>query len=459
MSFAIKLLKNLLCGCRLLSLLWAAFVRYQSGACPQLADTLTIDGFPMRLSDYQLKYAASRLCGAVLLVLSPAIAPEAVVAQDAVNDARGDVDEKQTSGKSADNGVRSAQEPDLVAYWISQLSHEHYLRREKASQKLKELGPGVIPALTSAMNTGDLEVIERSVAVISNFASSLAPGDDGNAWETLNEIASNSVGRRALAAKSAMKEVSEERCVQAKSVLAAAGVFVGEGEFSIAAAQRLRSFIEVGDKWNGDPKSLSWLKWVTEVEHVLVTGNAIRGSVLRNVVKMPDLKGVAIADSKPGVAVEDEVFSSLSEMQRIESLDIRYVAVSERQSDIISRLPLRGSLTLMGTGIKSEVVDRIRNRLAGLEIQYRMGGFLGVSCYADDQECKVSTVHAGTAAFEAGLVFHDVIVGAGDDEVTSFSTLQKAINQHVAGEEIEIRFLRGKKLMKAKVRLGRLKDN
>ena len=51
------------------------------------------------------------------------------------------------------------------------------------------------------------------------------------------------------------------------------------------------------------------------------------------------------------------------------------------------------------------------------------------------------------------------VVGAGDDEVTSFSTLQKAINQHVAGEEIEIRFLRGKKLMKAKVRLGRLKDN
>jgi S1-C subfamily serine protease len=135
------------------------------------------------------------------------------------------------------------------------------------------------------------------------------------------------------------------------------------------------------------------------------------------------------------------------------------VEVSERQSDIISRLPLRGSLTLMGTGIKSEAVDRIRNRLVGLEIQYRMGGFLGVSCYADDQECKVSTVHAGTAAFEAGLVFHDVIVGAGDDEVTSFSTLQKAINQHVAGEEIEIRFLRGKKLMKAKVRLGRLKDN
>ena len=62
-------------------------------------------------------------------------------------------------------------------------------------------------------------------------------------------------------------------------------------------------------------------------------------------------------------------------MNRIESLDIRYVGVTEQQSEIISRLPLRASLTLMGTGVKSEAVDRIRKRLAGLEIQYRQGGF------------------------------------------------------------------------------------
>ena len=146
-------------------------------------------------------------------------------------------------------------------------------------------------------------------------------------------------------------------------------------------------------------------------------------------------------------------------MQRIKSLDIRYVEVTERQSDIIASLPIRESLTLMGTGIKSEAVDSIRKRLAGLEIHYRMGGFLGVSCSENTRACMVMGVDPGTAAVEAGLMNRDVIVGAGDDEVTSFSTLQTAINQHVAGEEIEIRFLRGKKLMKAKVRLGRLKDN
>jgi hypothetical protein len=414
----------------------------------------------MRLSNYQSKHAASLLVGVVLLVASPAIAQQAAVAQQAANDAREEVDEKQAIGKPSTNRVISGQDADPVAYWISQLSHEHYLRREKASQKLKELGPVVIPALTVAINTGDLEVIERSVAVISNFASSLAPADDGNAWETLNDIASNSVGRRALAAKAARKEVFEERCIQAKSLLAAAGVFIGEGDFTVAAKRKtLVSFVEVGEKWNGDLKVLYWLKWVTGVDHVLVTGTAIRGNVFRNVVKMPDLIGIAIADSEPGVAIDDEVFTVLGEMQRIESLDIRYVEVTERQSDIIASLPIRKSLTLMGTGIKSEALDSIRKRLAGLEIHYRMGGFLGVSCSENTRECMVMGVDPGTAAVEAGLMNRDVIVGAGDDEVTSFSTLQQAINKHVAGEEIEISFLRGSKLMKAKVRLGRLKDN
>jgi hypothetical protein len=109
-------------------------------------------------------------------------------------------------------------------------------------------------------------------------------------------------------------------------LLAAAGVFIGEGDFTVAAKRKtLVSFVEVGEKWNGDLKVLYWLKWVTGVDHVLVTGTAIRGNVFRNVVKMPDLIGIAIADSEPGVAIDDEVFTALGEMQRIKSLDIRYV--------------------------------------------------------------------------------------------------------------------------------------
>ena len=85
-------------------------------------------------------------------------------------------------------------------------------------------------------------------------------------------------------------------------------------------------------------------------------------------------------------------------MERIESLDVRYVDITEQQGDIISRLPLRTSLTLMGTNISSAAVDKMKSRLSGLLIQVRQGGFLGVSCYRQEQECRVSRVYPNTAA-------------------------------------------------------------
>lgn len=399
------------------------------------ADVLTTGGFPMILSIHNTKFAALYLLGVILLVIPS---------------------EKVTAQVQSGEGTLGAGSNETAAYWITQLSHDHYLRREKASQKIKELGPSVIPDLVTAMNQGDLEVIERAVAVISDFAISREPADDGNAWLTLQAMAENSVGRRALAAKAAMREVSESRSERAAGLLVAAGLFIGDGDFSVAASQRFSLFVEVGDKWNGDVKVLRWLEWLGGIEQVRVSGNAVQGSVLRNVVRMPDLKAIAIVNSD--AAVENEVFSSLGEMERIDSLDIRYVNISEQQGEIISRLPLRKSLTLMGTNITSAAVEKIRSRLSGLEIQFRQGGFLGVSCYPDERVCRVNMVYPNTAASDAGLMFRDIIVGAGEDEISDFSTLQETINKHQAGDEIEIRFLRGGKLLKATVNLRRLEE-
>ncbi|MAI35171.1 MAG: hypothetical protein CBE00_11370 [Planctomycetaceae bacterium TMED240] len=398
----------------------------------------------MILSIHSSRFAGLLLLGFILLLISVVPADKAAA--------------QELSGEEQSGEVTVATaSKDTAAYWITQLSHEHYLRREKASQKIKQLGPAVIPDLVTAMNQGDLEVLERSVAVISEFAISLEPADDGNAWITLKNMAENSVGRRALAAKAAMDEVAESRSERAEGLLVAAGLFIGDGDFSVAASQRLLPLVEVGDGWNGDVKVLRWLEWAGGIGHVRISGKAIQGGVLRNVARMPDLTAIAIVNSD--AAVDDEVFSSLSDMERIESLDIRYVNLSEQQGEIISRLPLRTSLTLMGTNITSAAVEKIRSRLPGLEIQFRQGGFLGVSCYPEERECRVNMVYPNTAAADAGLMFRDIIIGAGENEISDFSTLQKTINKYQAGDEIEIRFLRGGKLLKAKVTLRRLEEN
>ena len=347
--------------------------------------------------------------------------------------------------------------PKDVAYWVSQLGDEHFLRRQKASQELKEMGPVIIPELVAAMENGDLEVIERSIGMISEFALTRMPSEDGGAWYTLQTMAANSVGRRGLAARSAMEEVRDSRFQQATRALTAAGVLLRERNFTVSALRESLEVAEIGNEWNGDVKALQWLEWIDNTRNVHVNGKALRGDVISNVVKMPKLLAIAMTDGEAGVS--DEVFSALELMERIESLDVRYVALTERQGEIISRLPIRKSLNLMGTGIKKDAVENIKRKLAGLDIQYRQGGFLGVSCYPDTQICSINRVHENTAAFEAGLLFGDVIVGVGESPVGSFTDLQAAVNLHRAGDEVEIRYRRGGKLLKVNVRLKRLEEN
>ena len=68
-------------------------------------------------------------------------------------------------------------------------------------------------------------------------------------------------------------------------------------------------------------------------------------------------------------------------------------------------------------------------------------------------------MHENTAAFEAGLLFGDVVVGVGGSDIGSFKDLQSAVNRHSAGDEVEIRYLRAGKLLRVKVRLKRLEEN
>ena len=100
-----------------------------------------------------------------------------------------------------------------IAYWVEQLDHDLYLRREMASTKLADAGPAAIDGLVQVIRDGDLEVVERAMGVIREIALSRPPRDDGGAWDQLNTLAAQSAGRRASSAESAIEEVREHRAV------------------------------------------------------------------------------------------------------------------------------------------------------------------------------------------------------------------------------------------------------
>lgn len=358
----------------------------------------------------------------------------------------------------ADDGAqlaKSGPESKTIAYWVEQLGHDLYLRREMASKKLNDAGPAAIDDLVKAIRTGDLEVVERAMGVITEIAISRPPSDDGGAWDQLNVLATQGAGRRGSSAEAAIDDVREHRAGVARTTLAAAGVFVGMDEFAISAISRPRMIVQIDENWRGDIESLQWLRWLNGVENVRVKGSAVRRDVLERVTEIPGLKSLAIVDAK----VDDATLEPLNEMTRIHSLEFRYVPLTDDQGDQIASLPIRVSLNLMGTGVSPQKVESMRSALPGLQIDHRQGGFLGVTCLDSFEVCAINGVLPDSAAEEAGLIKGDVIVRVGDTEVKRFKDLQNVINQHPPGDEVEVKYRRGDKIESVKLHLRRFEES
>ena len=157
--------------------------------------------------------------------------------------------------------------------------------------------------------------------------------------------------------------------------------------------------------------------------------------------------------------IDDQSLEPLRSMNRIRSLEFRYVPLTDAQGDLIASMPIRFSLNLMGTGISAQKVESMKSALPGLQIDHRQGGFLGVTCMDSFDICQISGVIPDSAAEDAGLIKGDVIIRIGDVEVNRFRDLQDAINQHVPGDEVKIKFQRGNKIDSVKLKLRRFEQS
>lgn len=340
---------------------------------------------------------------------------------------------------------------DAISYWVGQLGSEQYLRRESASDRLVDFGTDAIDPLIESMRAGDLEVVERSVDVITRIAMSGHPSDDGGAFDKLSTIATHSTGLASSRAASAIDEIGQQRATQARTELAAAGIFIGIDDFVIRTISITRPIVQIDEEWNGDLKSLEWLKWVREIENARIVGDAINADVINAVSAMPKLKSIALVDGQ----VDDVAIDALTKMQPILSLEFRYVKVADAMAEKIAAMPIRVSLNLMGTGISADAVELIEKAAPGLQVDFKQGGFLGVTCQETFNTCAITGVLAGSAAEKAGLIAGDDIVQVDDIPVAKFSDLQDAISLHLPGDVVKLKYRRGPQILETELKLGR----
>ena len=341
-----------------------------------------------------------------------------------------------------------------IEYWLEQLDSDQFSRRQAATHQLNRFGQDAVLPLVEIAKSGKLESTQRALGVLQQLAMNQSPDDEGGAWAALAQMIEQGGGSASIGARAALDEIRRDRQSQALTRLIAAGVQIGFRDFVIDSRSIHAEVMLIDKSWKGDPEVLRWLRWVNYVENAVIEGDSVRQEVLLQVVRMPALRTIVMREA----TIRDDIFGPLSTLSRIDQLEFRYIPLTVEDAEKVAKLPLRVSLSLMGTGLPVDGAQMLRTALPGIKLAYKQGGFLGVICNQFSQRCQVDNVKPGSAAAVAGIEAGDVVIQIGEAKINSFDDLQIQVGSYYAGDEIEITYDRFGEIMKTKARLGRL-DN
>ncbi len=340
-------------------------------------------------------------------------------------------------------------------HWLQQLSSDQYRVRQAASQKILQFGDEAVQPLVTLTKSGQLEASERAISILQALAARQAPDDEDGAYGALNTIADNSPSSSAIRARSALKSLGIDRTRFAYESLLVAGVKLGYQEFVIENRSINENAVRIDSKWNGDVSVLRWLKWVKLTGYAILEGPAVNREVLERLVQMPDLHTITMRNSK----LEANVLEPLAKLSRIDLLEFRYVKLSREDAEQIAKLPIRVQLSLMGTDLDDGANQMLREKLAGLKIDIKQGGFLGVQCNSFAPFCQIDRIVTGGAAEDAGMMPGDVVEKIDEAPIANFTDLQTEISKHRADDELTLHVDRQGDKLVIKVKLKRLAND
>ncbi len=342
-----------------------------------------------------------------------------------------------------------------LEYWLAQLDSDQYLVRQTASQKILRYGNEAVAPLVTLTKSGQLEATERAIGILQALAERQPPDDEQGAYGALATIAQKAPSSSASRARSALEALGIERTRFAYETLMLSGVKVGYQEFVLDNRAINENMVRIDASWNGEVESLRWLKWVKLAGYVIIEGAAVNRQVLEHVVQMPDLHTISLRNSK----LDSDVFEPLSKLSRIDQLEFRYITLSAGDAEKIAKLPIRIQLSLMGTDLDQSAGQLLRDKLAGLKIDIKQGGFLGVQCNSFAPFCQIDRVVPGGSAEAAGMLPGDVVEKIDEATITNFADLQAEIAKHHADDELTIHLDRQGHKFVVKVKLKRLAND
>ncbi len=186
---------------------------------------------------------------------------------------------------------------EQIAKLVTDLNSADFAAREEATRTLCGAGKAVIPPVTKAALTGDLETTMRAMRVLEALYTKGSLNEYEAAETALQSLAQSGeshISSRAIAVLASMGDVREERAIAALRKLGAivksdAGQF-GLNPAPLPAGQELITSVILNKKWKGAEEGLKYLESLRFLQTVYVVEGVLPEKTLAEVkTQMPRL--------------------------------------------------------------------------------------------------------------------------------------------------------------------------
>jgi hypothetical protein len=337
-----------------------------------------------------------------------------------------------------------------VWQWVRDLNAERFVDREVATERLIEAGAISVAPLQEALAENNLEVTTRAVHILCELALSAEPDAAEAARVALEKVAEARVTSAARRARDTLDSLDLIRQERALAELKQLGAVVGDKQSQFGFELAGRFALEFGEKWHGQPKDLARLRWLPDLGDVIFQGPQVTNDWLQYLAGMEGLSTVTIKRAN----ITDEGLKSLAGLKNVQLLSLLYVPITDRSFDFLRDIAGVSKMRIYGTGMTRPTAAKLREAMAGTDIDFRGGAFLGVMGQKGLQGCTLYTVRPNTPAEKAGLMPNDVICEFEGQEVTGFEPLTDMIAQHYPGETVTVKILRNGQPLTKRVTLG-----
>jgi PDZ domain len=358
--------------------------------------------------------------------------------------ARGDEAAAQSSNnpprKSAQADPQRPATPAELETWAKNLDSDEFLAREEATLQLVASGTPAIKYVQPLVSVPSLEASTRALHVLRDIGLSSDPDTQDAVRDALEEIAKqpSPLGKRATRT---IAWLNEQRSSQTIRDLEQLGANIQRTEFSDGLQETVTvDAVQLGPAWKGNEKDLRRLKWLVDVQQLVFVGDSMGDAALAQAALMPGLKRLHLYRT----SVTDKGMQVLAGCEALQEFGAYYFGLGDEAVVPLGKLPALTTVKLYDTKVTPQAKERLVTALKQLaRVDYRRGGFLGVSCAPDfDGLCRISTVHPDSPASKAGLQTRDVLVRFAGKELKDFEGLTAIISEHQAAETVEVEILR-----------------